>query len=100
MWTQTPRPAGMTFDSGRDLLLCYSDERLCLPSDNCSLRGRERSINQNELGYCRTTPPMADSSMPQQPWGRPGGIGFKGIWLVRALSFDYDSALTVYSLTC
>lgn len=55
MWTQTPRPAGMTFDSGSDLLLSYSDERLCLPSDNCSLRGRERSINQNELRYCRTT---------------------------------------------
>lgn len=81
-----PRPAGMTFDSGRDLLLSYSDERLCLPSDNCSLRGRERSINQNEPRYCRTPPPMADSRMPQQPQGGPGGISFKGTWLVRTLS--------------
>lgn len=56
MWTSNLSPAGMTFDSGRDLLFSYSDERLCLPSDNCSLRGRERSINQNGLRY-RTTPP-------------------------------------------
>lgn len=56
-------PAGMTFDSGSDLLLGYSDERLCLPSDNCSVRGRERSINQIELRYRRTLPPMAKLSM-------------------------------------
>ncbi|KAM7371719.1 hypothetical protein PAMP_008930 [Pampus punctatissimus] len=72
MWTYTLslRPAGVTFDSGRDLLFSYSDERLCLPSDNCSFRGRERSINQNELRYCTTPLPMADSSMPQQPPGQ------------------------------
>jgi len=102
MWW-TLCPAGMTFDSGKDLLLGYSDERLCLPSDNCSLRGRERSINQNELRYHRTPLPMAERSLLQQPpWGKPGSFGFKGIKLVRSLSFYNNShwrCLAVCDLT-
>lgn len=78
MDTEPLRPAGVTFDSGRDLLLSYSDERLCLPSDNCSLRGRERSINQNEVSDCRSSSTyMADSSMPQQPPSCPEGTGLQ-----------------------
>lgn len=91
MWTQTPRPAGMTFDSGSDLLLSYSDERLCLPSDNCSLRGRERSINQNELRYCRTPPPMADSKHASPTSGQTGRHRLQRIWPVGMLSFCDDS---------
>lgn len=80
MWTQTPLwPVGMTFNTGRDLLLSYSDKRLCLPSDNCSLRGRERSINQNELRYCRTSPGTLQhaSTTPGQTHGH---------WLERNLT--------------
>lgn len=46
---------------------------------------------------------LADSSMPQQPWGRPTGIGLKRIWLVRTLSFCNDTqhlCLAICNLTC
>lgn len=48
-----------------------SDERVCWPSDNCSLRGRERSINQNESsapGLCLT---WHGSNPPHQPKAGP-----------------------------
>lgn len=71
--TRTSRPAGMTLDSGGDLLLAYSDERLCRPSDNCSLRGAERSINQRELrNWTRSTcTPDSPPAPPHQPGGSP-----------------------------
>lgn len=64
--TQTSRPTDMTLDSGGDLLLAYSDERLCLPSDNCSLRDTERSINQHELRN-RTRAPVRTPTYPHKP---------------------------------
>lgn len=92
---QTLCPAGITLDSGGNLLLGYSDERLCLPSDNCSLRGRERSINQNQLRYCKTPPPTEVLRIvpenPPSPREDPEGLTLKGINLVKVVSLFTDS---------
>lgn len=76
-------PAGATLDRERererDPQLGYSDERLCLPSDNCSLRGRERSINQNELSCCGSSSACNGRFQCDRnsPLSCPGGSGFK-----------------------
>ncbi len=48
-------------------LFCYSDERVCRSSDNCSLRGTERSINQNESVAPGLTFPWHTFTWPQRP---------------------------------
>lgn len=98
--TQTSRPTDMTLDSGGDLLLAYSDERLCLPSDNCSLRDTERSINQHELRNRTRAPVLPPTpTSPEKPWRRRLSQQLP----VRILSLRGDSRwlrLKLRDLTC
>ncbi|KAA0705346.1 hypothetical protein E1301_Tti009789 [Triplophysa tibetana] len=48
-------------------LLGYSDERVCQSSDNCSLRGAERSINQSESAAPRLPFQQHTFTLPQRP---------------------------------
>lgn len=78
-WTQTPRPAGMTFDSARDLLLSYSTvmNDFAYPliiAHSGAERGPLIKISRGTAGLLHL---WQTPSMPQQPRGTPGGIGFK-----------------------
>lgn len=67
----SPLHQAMQHSVAQTELAACSDERACWPSDNCSLRGREGSINQNESsapGLCLT---WHGSNPPHQPQARP-----------------------------